>query len=163
MKAPEKAEVDVTVKWHEVTAAPIEHTMAEIRDVQPMLLPRAASITIEALARRVITDADRIFGLEDAERLLANGGLHNFTITMVVAPDTLPTTPPADSDGTVVVAYLGNGPTGPANAVLIAAMPGLLTACETLIDAADRGLDADALARALAGIRVAAAKARGGA
>jgi hypothetical protein len=68
--------------------------------------------------------------IEDLERMLAAGGLHNFTITMVVAPDRLPNPPPGD--GTVCVAYLGNGPTAEANGALLARAPSLLSENEAL-------------------------------
>lgn len=64
--------------------------------------------------------------LDDLERLLYAGGEHNFTITKVVAPDPRPETMPSWSNGNVVVAFLGNGPTAPANARLIAAAPEML-------------------------------------
>lgn len=68
--------------------------------------------------------------LEDVERMLAAGGLHNFTITTVVAPDRLSNPPPGD--GTVCVAYLGNGPTAHANGTLITRAPELLSENEAL-------------------------------
>jgi hypothetical protein len=79
--------------------------------------------------------------LDDVERMLWAGGAHNFTITTVRAPDNLPTPPPEWSNGQVVVAFLGNGPTGPTNARVIAAAPDLLAACEAFADAFINGTD----------------------
>ena len=93
--------------------------------------------------------------LEDHERMLCAGGLHNFTITSVEATD------PVQGD-LVCIANLGNGPTALANAALIAAAPDLLGA----LIAAEEDLD-EVRGRhdpaSLALVRAAIAKAKGGA
>lgn len=70
--------------------------------------------------------------LEDCERMLAAGDLHNFTITHVEAPDTLPP-PLPPGNGMVCVAYLGNGPTALENGALIAKAPAMHDALKLVL------------------------------
>lgn len=122
---------------------------------------------------RVQTFASARAAAADVRRMLCNApGFDpdaSVDITVVVAPDILPD-PPPDSDGTVVISLLGNGPTSALNAALIAAAPDMLAALEAAHDALEEMACEDCgcegsnpACRVLDDVNAAIAKAKGGA